>query len=62
MLRKQKLFIRGEIENRLLEANKDLWYLCIISKNDVTKWEAIRHTNYIDVMNQLIVFLENFGK
>lgn len=57
--RKLALFTIGEIQRRLNENKFELWYLSVLTKNDVTKWEQLRLSNYVDVTNQLIIILDN---
>lgn len=42
-----------ELVRRLKERRHKIEYLAILSNDDVTKYEQIRHTNYIDCMEHL---------
>ena len=49
----ENCYREGELRRRLAQARLDIWYLSVLAKNDVTKFEEVRRTLFVDAVSCL---------
>lgn len=58
-LAKQNCYKEGELTKRLSQAKIDIWYLSVLSGNDITKHKAIRNCSYAEAMKMLELIINS---
>ena len=54
---KARLYLPDELAKRLMKERNEIWYVPILAKGDVTKYEEVRNCKYIDAAQALIMAL-----
>jgi hypothetical protein len=53
----QNCYKQGELKSRLAKARVDIWYLPSLSKNDITKFEEVRKSLFVDAVTSLEILI-----
>jgi hypothetical protein len=53
----QNCYKQGELKSRLAKARVDIWYLPSLSKNDITKFEEVRKSLFVDAITSLEILI-----
>ena len=60
MNKKMSVYDDNEIERLVSEAEISIWYVSVLAKNDLTKYEQVRDSRYIDAVKTLEILINSF--
>lgn len=53
----QNCYNIGELKLRLSKTRVDIWYLPALTKNDITKYEEVRKSLFVDAVNMIEILI-----
>lgn len=57
-LKQQHSYDSGELRRRLKECLADIWYIPSLANNDITKYDLVRKSKYMDAVKTLEILIK----